>query len=161
MLVFLVATTFVSHVYGCLSSESPPAARLREAASSYGNGGWNQKAQPKKIARAGEVLSAGAIPSEVLRIATGSNEADGSSNFLGFQDKSDLGNRTWDTWVGTELNRRSGGKRCPESRLMKGADVNGRSRRQWRPSAKTTDNAAYRSVSRTPVGDSVASSEVA
>jgi hypothetical protein len=91
MLVFLVATTFVSHVYGCLSSESPPAARLREAASSYGNGGWNQKAQPKKIARAGEVLSAGAIPSEVLRIATGSNEADGSSSFLGFQDKSDLG----------------------------------------------------------------------
>lgn len=104
MLVFLAATTLVSHVYGCLSSESPPAARPREAASSYGNGGWNQKAQPKKIARAGEVLSAGAIPSEVLRIATGSNEADGSSNFLGFQDKSDLGKSDLGHlgWYGTQ-----------------------------------------------------------
>jgi hypothetical protein len=48
------------------------------------------KDQPKKITWAGEVLSAGAIPSEVLRIATGCNEADGSSILLGFQDKSDL-----------------------------------------------------------------------
>ena len=79
-----------------------------------------QKAQPNKIAWAGEFLSAGAIPSEVLRIATGSNEADGSSSFLGFLDKSD-------GTLGFVLNSTggSGGKRCPESRQMKSADVNG------------------------------------
>ena len=54
-----------------------------------------QKAQPKKIAWAGEVLNAGAIPSEVLRIATGPNGRDDSSSPLGDQDNSDLGHLGW------------------------------------------------------------------
>jgi hypothetical protein len=53
------------------------------------------KTQPKKITWAGEVLSAGAIPSEVLRMATGPNERDDSSSLLGDQDNSDLGHLGW------------------------------------------------------------------
>ena len=88
------------NVFGAGVAAGLHTARLRAVR----NGGWNRKDPAQQIAGLGRFSSA-AIPSEVLRIAT-----EGGSNALRLARAYRVikVNRTRDTWVGAERDRRHG-----------------------------------------------------